>query len=380
MFESVFIFISCKSVLEMSFQIVKACGSAYDVGVQIGKHFSELSHKIPDSIYKSKVVRKSLPKLTPVAILREYAKMLARKIRKKVRNHYPYIDEIIEGIAEGAGVKPILIYELNAFETISGGLRVKDLFAPFIQCTGVVTPRFVAKNYDFPDELENYQYIRIWRINGHNATFSLTHHFIPGTHAGINDKGIALVYTYVESSDAIVDNIPTSIILEALLQEVKSLDEAIEFIKEAPRATGANILISDGKRAVIIEESPTKINIREGEVLVASNHYVSEEMQDVNLPEDKTYPARDFRVRIIVSSRMRYDRMLQLVEDGVTLEKLMEAFKDHYPEPGENSICRHGPYWHTLSSIIFDLKEKVLYATKGNPCSNPYRKYEITFC
>ncbi|MEM2637608.1 MAG: C45 family peptidase [Candidatus Korarchaeota archaeon] len=359
----------------MQFELVNISGAPREIGYELGKKFVDVARNGTKIV--TNVAKKALPWYIPRFGVRMFFRKYAKKIRESVRSRYPFFDEYAIGFGEGAGVDPLLVYEINAFENLAG--RPSKKYKVLSQgCTGIVTKRYVGKTYDYPKDFEDFQFIRIWRFGSSARTISLAHHVIPGTHAGMNSHGVGIVYTYVQSRDGHPENIPTMIVLEAILQSAKSVEDVIDEVQKVERASGANIHVTDGKKCVIIEYAPTRINIREGDVLFATNHFVSDVMKDINLPEDKRYPIKALKgKRMIVSSLSRLARIGKLAHPDITLEEIMRAFKDHHPEPGDDSICRHSPYWHTLSAVIFDVIGRETYAVKGTPCSAEFEKYSF---
>jgi isopenicillin-N N-acyltransferase-like protein len=62
------------------------------------------------------------------------------------------------------------------------------------------------------------------------------------------------------------------------------------------------------------------------------------------------------------------------------VEDLFRVLPDHANHP--RSICKHpskpGPFADmTLASIVIDLDARTMWMTQGNPCENPYEKWDV---
>jgi isopenicillin-N N-acyltransferase-like protein len=87
---------------------------------------------------------------------------------------------------------------------------------------------------------------------------------------------------------------------------------------------------------------------------------------------------------VLVSTRVRYFRALRrLKETGEhTVETIQSILKDHVNYP--DSVCNHIDQRDkpldrekTITSLVFDLSERQLHASWGNPCENAYNTYRL---
>jgi isopenicillin-N N-acyltransferase-like protein len=100
---------------------------------------------------------------------------------------------------------------------------------------------------------------------------------------------------------------------------------------------------------------------------VHTNNILSERL----LPQEKAP---------LVDSQRRLDRARSLAASAmgtINVETAKKMLQDHDGSP--TSICRHGGTQdsQTIFSIIARPEVGVAHIAVGNPCSNPYRVYEI---
>ena len=142
------------------------------------------------------------------------------------------------------------------------------------------------------------------------------------------------------------------------------------------RAAGYNHLIAHESGEIYnVEASSRQFAIQYGEdgYIAHTNHFLDPVMQKI---EDEP--------EVLVSTRVRYFRALRrLKETGDhTVETLQSILKDHVNFP--DSVCNHIDQRDkpldrekTITSLVFDLSERQLYASWGNPCENTYYTYQL---
>jgi hypothetical protein len=86
----------------------------------------------------------------------------------------------------------------------------------------------------------------------------------------------------------------------------------------------------------------------------------------------------------LVATRVRYFRTLRLLNltPRHSLETLQVIQRDHINYP--DSICNHAvdeiqllDREKTITALLFDLTERRLLATWGNPCEYEYHEYQL---
>ena len=79
--------------------------------------------------------------------------------------------------------------------------------------------------------------------------------------------------------------------------------------------------------------------------------------------------------------RERFEELLRSAQTPVTAATVQELCRDHEGAP--HSLCAHpfpGRNLETIASVIGDLTNRELHATKGAPCRAPYASYTLATC
>lgn len=147
-----------------------------------------------------------------------------------------------------------------------------------------------------------------------------------------------------------------------------------DFQRQRIGLDGDIILLTDRKEAIAVEYSFNHWGIQfsgSDSYLVRTNFFLV--LRHLNhLPQEKI---------LHLSALKRYERALELLSkttNQTTVENLKDLCRDHYPEPGGMSICKHGgeDEHKTYGSAIFELTPKKIithYNIGTNPCENDYQ-------
>jgi hypothetical protein len=79
---------------------------------------------------------------------------------------------------------------------------------------------------------------------GH-ASLELTATALTGAIDGVNEKGLAITYSYAFATDAATEPVPLTMAISAALERCATTGEAIDFLSRHPRAAGALLQIAD---------------------------------------------------------------------------------------------------------------------------------------
>lgn len=311
------------------------------------------------------------------------------QILKHVGKFIPYIEKLdyelieeLKGVAEGSGMQFEEIvalnirYELNyAFmsSTFTGTLPE--------ECTAfALTPEatkdkhtFVGQNWDYKPQTKNF--CIILQINQNNKPNIIMHTEagIIGHKGGFNSEGIGICLNGIRCErDKFQPGVPVTFKIRSILNS-KSLPECLRILMafEGPNSVNMVIAHREGE-AIDVECTPDNeffIHPNSG-ILTHSNHFLSPK-----------FLAKDTMKSILPDSVIRNDRVFRLFmarRGNLQFDKIKEVLMDHFGHP--DSICRHRDervqsyeQWETLSSIIINLTEAIMFYTGGTPCSNTYK-------
>lgn len=284
--------------------------------------------------------------------------------------------EELEGIAEGAGVRLRDVVLLNARSEL---LRLSDEGCTGVACLPETTASrhtLLAQNWDWhPTRSAVGVLLRILPDDG-PAMLTFTE---AGTLArcGLNEHGLGVVGNALECEGGTrAGGVPVSLIRRRILG-CRTLVEAVEAVRAAPRGTSANHLIASVENAAVAcESTPDEVYevLPEHGMLGHSNHFCSPAAQaavrDTGIARTPDTIARARRIRDVLSARRTLD-----------VGDVQEALRDHDGYPV--SICRHADVidartWTTVASVVMDLDARRLWLGVGPPCQHPYVDHPVT--
>ncbi len=387
----------------MTFDVVKLRGSRYEMGVQQGRIYRMLVGQI--NVFKVFREMSLVQAAKPVGgppfnfVFNQIVKNGGRKVHKTIKEYYPNQYDRLLGLAEGFAMSEKEYSAVQFFENLSGDCRMDmktprgDFEAPPMGCTaGLVSndeSSFIAKNYDFPQELEEYQIIRYSdNQKGGYKTLGLTEGPHLGMITGINEKGVAITLNAAYSADLDMGNPPATVVGQEALEVCKTTEEVVEMVKEAPLAVGWIFCIIDRHgKGVIVERTPNSFAVREmnetesGSYLGTGNTFNCKPTIEKQLPWGTVWNIGDIKGMPVVEPSLYRGQLMEeklsslLDETGVGNKldphKLMEILASHerlHPDIEDSEICRHHVYYKTLSAHIMDVKNKTFYFADGNPC------------
>ncbi|MHB1431638.1 MAG: C45 family autoproteolytic acyltransferase/hydrolase [Streptosporangiaceae bacterium] len=352
--------------------MLRVSGSYRDVGRQIGEACASTLRGAVD------LEHAGIPRngRTMAEVLAD-----ADRCRTITRDHFPWLVDELDGVAEGAGVDPELLFAASIEElwderpsqpSESAGRtqgRCTDvLVAGGATSTGQV---LVAHNNDLAASSEG-EVIAIERdVPGDPLVFSLG--VGPWISVGWNSAGLSLTGNEVSPNDDRI-GIPRLLLVRAQLRE-RDLASAASAGLHPMRASAYNtVLASADGSALNVEASATDHESwppDERGAIIHTNHYVSGRM--TGYEADRPYAIRSAR---------RLDRARQLLaEHGpvpVDQSVLMTILSDH--QNGTDAICRHPADeggTKTVFWCVADVASGRIGYGLGNPCASRPQSYQF---
>lgn len=299
----------------------------------------------------------------------ERLKQLTTEIAAEIDRYDSDMLSELEGIAAGA--------DISLAEAISLNARSELLRAADAGCTGIAVlserttdgHTLLAQNWDWhPTRGKTAVLLKILPDRG-PAMLAFAE---AGALArcGLNEHGVGVVGNALECTGGVRSGgVPVALLRRRLLM-CRSLEEAVDAIRAAPRGTSANHLIASAAgAAVACETTPDEVLTVEPRagLLEHSNHFRAPaalgRIVDVGIARTPDTLARDKRIRELLTGR------------GIGVPDVQDALRDHegYPE----SICRHAVTvdvrtWTTVASIVMDLEARRLWLAPGPLCENDW--------
>lgn len=230
---------------------------------------------------------------------------------------------------------------------------------------------YVGRSYEY--FVQDERSLCITRVKGKpkHIGFSLQN---AGRMDGMNEHGLVVSMSstaYLKPLEG--EGCEFWVALRALLDRCKDVYEAKCLLEEMPLCTNANIMVADAANQVCVFEAASFSASRKGlavrkpagGLLVATNHYVSDEM--------KAFDEHHFW-----HSEMRYSSVRNTLlreAPAINEEKLKRLLETPYP---------YGPCCHyyssgmgTLRSMMFDIMERKLKVSFGPPDMNPWHAVDF---
>ncbi len=338
------------------------------MGFQQGKQHSRSIQEAIKTLIDSEIMKERKPKLLPQRLFLAAAKRRAEKLlNRDILEYHPKQADRLRGIADGANVDLPSILFIQMAEILVGCTAIALTSKMFSNEEPVL-----AKNFDYLNFAEPFNLTCESKPKEGYKTLTCKFTPLPGTFDGINEHGLAATYNLAFSTDKPEAHVPTSIMLQEMLETCKNTREAIDFILQAKRGGHDALvtLVDPTDDIATVELSSNKAAVREltGNYVINTNHYQTKEMQEIAKPPYETSIVRLSRTEELVSSIGRLDE-----------KAVATILSDHGAEkvPSNLTICMHGPIFSTLRSSILLPKRKTVKIIHGRSCGNQYE--ELTF-
>jgi isopenicillin-N N-acyltransferase-like protein len=288
---------------------------------------------------------------------------------------FPQFVEEMRGIAAGANVPFDDVWMLNCYE----GLL--ELWQPMRGCTSVAVDNdqtanghvLLAHNEDWSFADKGNVYLVHSEPDDGPPFLGMTYGPLL-VNIGLNAEGIGVAINSVYPTDGRL-GVPR-ILHSRVVLNARTIGQAIGACVPKGRAGGYHYLLADANGEVYsIETSATAHSILYGEGgwLAHTNHYLNPALQALEVPG--TYAGSHVRLN-------RARRLVRAQLGRVNLESLQALLRDHVNHP--DSICAHPdpeepPHAQdlTLTSLLMDLTERVMWAAPGPPCEGEYAEYRL---
>jgi hypothetical protein len=180
---------------------------------------------------------------------------------------------------------------------------------------------------------------------------------------GMNGHGIGFVEAMLQPFPRVRHRTISQLARRILDQN--SLEQAISVVKR--NKTSCNLIISDAKRAFIVERTPCEFaatRLKDGGVLT-----------NLSIKLDRRNGSKRKDVREWASAR--YSRAKKLIGKVKSLKGIIRLLSDKEGWP-DRSICSGGGWWiPTRCSYIYDLEKRTIYFCTTRPDLGKFRKYSL---
>jgi hypothetical protein len=183
----------------------------------------------------------------------------------------------IHALAEATGIDERDVMLGNCFLDVS----------PMAACSTIALPADAApdgvarfgRNLDFPsfNVADKYSVLLVYHPQGKNAFAAVSWPGLIGVLSGMNEHGLALANMEVSRVQRLPQAAPYTLLYRTVLEECRTVAEAIDLLERSPRQTPNNLMLMDasGDRAVV-EITPQKVTVRRAgdhAALISTNHH-----------------------------------------------------------------------------------------------------------
>lgn len=228
--------------------------------------------------------------------------------------------------------------------------------SPMTACSTVTLPASASpdhvgrfgRNLDFTSLDIADKYTTLFIFHPHDGRYAFASVGWPGmvgVLSGMNEYGLSLANMEVTRSPRYPQAMPYTLLYRMVLEQCRTVDEAVALLKKTPIQTANNLMLMDaaGNRAVA-ELTPIAVHVRYGEpnaALISTNHQRN---------QDQDTPGRCWR----------YDR----------LHASAKADFGHLDEKAVEGLLGQVGVDSTLQSMIFEPANRVLYLAAGDNASH----------
>lgn len=343
----------------IGFPIIETEGTPYEMGFQHGRK-------------ARKQIQACLDQCIPSRGGTDEDRQRAAMIERTVTERMPEALEEMRGIAEGAHLpyEDILLLNLS--------IELWRIFMmPRNSCTiiGMAGKEpLLAKTIDSASKDDHCYVCQRARPSSGYDFLHLTYAGTLWTDGGVNTAGLAQVNASLESNTDNWSGFPVWIMARYLLQSCATVSQAIEAAQRYDAInTGGNFLLGDssGDFAVIEKtiaqavrrlEAEPKVAGQVGEVIFATNHSVTAEME----------PFLGGTETVLMNSQQRFENLARLAQDVKRdLEGAISLLRDHALPGG---LCQHGQDGlYTTAAFVAFPKQARLWVARRYPCQSEFR-------
>ncbi len=269
----------------------------------------------------------------------------------------------------------------HAIHELSQRFAVDNPFACSLLAVGKERGRdghaYLARNFDFEggDVFDRHKVVLAVRPSTGFGFVSVSWAGMAGVISGMNEHGLVVTINAAASVHYRRVGAPTSLLVRRALERARTIDEAIAVLTEQPRFVTDIIGMTDRTgRVAVLELTPEEYRLRDGDVLVATNHLESPQLADD--PRSLERKAQT----TTVPRHARLDRWLAENPDPLGPDDLLRALRDRSRDDGTGLPLGHRHSVDALiatHSVIFDATGGRVWVSEGPHTLGAYHGYDV---
>jgi predicted choloylglycine hydrolase len=346
-------------------------GSDFEVGFQQGRSCSENINRAIKKVFALEQIMQKKPRLLPTPVFVMLAKRRADKLlRKDLLGLYPKQAERIRGIADGAEVDFSSLLFIQMLELLFAGCTSLGFFSRVTSPSETI----LAKNFDYASFAEPYAIVCETQPDKGYKSLCCRLTPLTGTLDGMNEYGLSVTYNLARSVDERQCYVPTSMILQEMLETCKNTQEGVNFLTKAKTGGHDGIITladaEDNIKTVELSCQHVKIQEPESDIMINTNHFQTPEMKSIE------------KVPVYPNSIRRFERAKCLLENKKNINEnfIKAVLRDHgiQNSPCDATICMHGKQFGTCRSMIMYPRKRLITLLFGHPCEREYNKIKFS--
>ncbi len=238
---------------------------------------------------------------------------------------------------------------------------------------------YLGRNFDFegPPIFDKDKAVIFFKPKGKIPFASVAWTGMMGVVTGLNTQGIFVAVNAARTDDKGKEGVPVELLLREVLETARSLDEAIEIVRQRPVLVPDFYLIGDGKtnEAAVIERSPTRTEVRRSkDLLPLTNHALTPAFA-----ADK----ENERLKTYMTSGARFARLQELLGQNrgiIDQYKALEILRDKRAPGGEPLGLGNRNAIDALiatHSVVADATNLVLWVGSGPHALGRYVAFDL---
>ena len=278
------------------------------------------------------------------------------------QEHFPEILEEIQGIADGQTCN---LKNLQAF------LFSMYAMPPSCNCScfSVANDRQIlfGRNSDFLTELEKSNMNVIYHFTSQSYSFTGNTTAFVQMEDGINEHGLAIGLTAIQPA-SIEPGMNAGLLLRYFLEKCRTTQDVIECVHKLPISSAQTFTAADSSGQIaVIECCSEKAAIikpsNSAPYVCATNIFHSDSMLEFNIPDiDNWHAERRYQT---------LEKTLDHKATGMNFNTAADLLSGKF-----GFLCQYDRKTgkDTVWSVIYDLTNKKIYRTEGNPCRHKFKE------
>lgn len=294
-----------------------------------------------------------------------------KDMKKRMNQYCPGLIEEIQGFADSLNVRPNYLKFFDEALLQPGGCSLGAILPSKTNDSKT----YVIRNYDLSPAISDMR-ICTTKVKGKYSHIGFSVSYF-GRSEGLNEKGFCVAFAscgmpigkHPGMKKPSIEGLQFMVIVRALLENCKDVEEGISYLEDMPIGTNMNLLLVDANgNAALLEtyegERAVKRADNKSDFLIATNHAL---IPNISRKENG----------MLEQSKVRYDLMENNLKsnDFISKNNLRNLTLKEYPEG--LTVHNYKQNFGTVHSILFDLDAKQLEFSFGSPIQNKIYKLTV---